>query len=128
MKIKRILLMIGLGLLTLTGCATQQNDGDTSTSKLNNYVSLNVNQANLIADITDNEKYLNKDYLYSLEGLENDDNINIIITLSNSGLSDSYNSNSKGYNTLGEFASSSYANSKIRGMKNEQNKLAEELL
>ena len=128
MKLKRIFLIAGLGLLTLTGCSAENSDGVPSTEKLNNSISLNVKQADLIADITDNEKYLNKDYLYEIDGLDNEDTINIIITLSNEGLSDSFNSNSKGYSSLGDYANSNYANSKIRQMKNEQNKFAKELL
>ena len=127
MKLKRIFLIAGLGLLTLTGCSAE-NGGVSSTEKLNNSISLNVKQADLIADITDNEKYLNKDYLYEIDGLDNEDTINIIITLSKEGLADSFNSNSSRYSSLGDYANSNYASSKIREMKNEQTKFAKELL
>jgi hypothetical protein len=119
---------MGLGLVTLTGCTAKNESNLESDGKVNTSISLNVKQADLIADITDNVKYLNKDYLYDLDSLDDDDNINVIITLAKDGLSDSYNANSKGYNSLGDYVASDYANSKIRGMKKEQNKLANELL
>ena len=126
MKIKRMLMLFSLGLLTLTGCSTNSNQSDVGTTS-NDKISLNVHQADLIADITDNEKYLNKDLLYSVDTLDDSDSINIIITMDTTGLADKY-SKSKGYKTLGDYVNSNKSQSAIKQMSKDQEQLAEYLI
>ena len=67
-------------------------------------------------DITDNEKYLNKDLLYDVEQFDDDDKISVIVTLSSDGLADSYNKNNKGYSTLSDYANSRLVNNAVKKM------------
>ena len=66
-------------LVLLTGCASNLGEQTNSQTNENEKIKLNVHQADLIASITDNEKYLNKDLFHKLDVLEDDDNINVII-------------------------------------------------
>ena len=75
-----------------------------------------------------NVKYLNKDLLYSIDMLEDDDVVNVIISLKSTGLVDSYNDNNQGYRTLNEFASSRYATSSVKTMNAEQQAMVKTLI
>ena len=93
MNLKRTLLLFGIGIFALTGCSVEESNGgiNTNHSSSDEKISLNIHQADLIADITDNERYLNKDYLYDLVSLDDSDNVNIIVTLDDESLADLYN-------------------------------------
>ncbi len=125
---KRFMLILVLifSLVTFVSCTSvEQAEID---NKLNEKISLNVEQADLIASITDNEKYLNKDLLYSLEKLEDDDKINLIITIKSKGLMDYYEEDSEGYNTLSEYLNSRSVTSVVKKMVSDQKNLATELI
>ena len=128
MKIFKKLLLIVLFLLIVSGgiaCTGDENSFDTNDDET---IRLNLQSLDLIADITDNEKYLNKDLFGELKGLDDNDNINIIVTLDKNGLIDSYSLDNKGYVTLGDYASSRKASASISDMNEKQQKLASELL
>ncbi len=128
MKVMRKLLLMLLFVVLLTGCGVCSTDGAHLNSAIKEPINLNVLQADLIASITDNEKYLNKDLLYSVEGLCDDDKINIIVTIDEQSIVDSYNDNNRGYSTLSEYAGSRYVSSTVQKMNSEQQKIANELL
>lgn len=115
-------------LLFLTGCSATLTDENQEPIDTNDKVSLNIQQADLIASITDNEKYLNKDLLYSVDMLEDDDLVNVIISLKSTGLVDSYNENNLGYHTLNEYASSRQASSSVKTMNAEQQSMINTLI
>lgn len=125
---KRFILILVLifSLVTFVSCSSVEQA--EITNKLNEKISLNVEQADLIASITDNEKYLNKDLLYSLDKLEDDDKINLIITMESKGLMDYYENDSQGYNTLSEFLNSRSVSSVVKNMISDQKNLANELI
>ena len=124
--IKKALVFVLLFLLV--GCSTKLTEENQEQVDTDNKVKLNVYQSDLIASITDNEKYLNKDLLYSIDMLEDDDIVNVIISLKSTGLVDSYNDNNQGYRTLNEFASSRYASSSVKTMNAEQQAMMKTLL
>ena len=129
MFLKRTFLLIGIGLATLTGCSvTSVESGNTNVSLSDEKINLNVKHADLISSFTDNEKYLNKDYLYELDTLDDEDNVNIIVTLDSEGLIDLYNQNSRGYKTVGDYASGNYAKNTSRSMDNDQAELIDLLM
>ena len=115
-------------LVLLTGCASNLGEQTNSQTDENEKIKLNVHQANLIASITDNEKYLNKDLFHKLDVLEDDDNINVIISLKSKGLSDYYNEDNRSYKTLSSFAAGSYARGLVRTMLAEQKELTADLI
>ena len=130
MKVKRTLLLMSMGILALTGCSVENSKDEI---KVNNpskdeKISLNVHQADLIADITDNERYLNKEYLYDLVSLDDSDKINIIVTLDNEGLADLYNEDGRRFSSLSEYAKGSYANGIINEMNYDQELLSNQLI
>lgn len=123
-KFKKLLII--LLLVFLTGCtASSQN---SESEKENNKVSLNLSQANLIASITDNEKYLNDEYLYKLNTLDDSDKISVIITLKSNGLVDYYNNNHRGYSSLSSYSESKYATNKVDTMIKEQKNCIQNLM
>jgi len=124
--IKKALVFVLLFLLV--GCSTKLTEENKEQVDTDNKISLNVYQSDLIASITDNEKYLNKDLLYSIDMLEDDDLVNVIISLKSTGLVDSYNENNQGYHTLNEYASSRYANSSVKTMNAEQQAMMNTLI
>ncbi len=128
MKITRKISLFLLSLILLFGVASCTAKEKNNTSSDEEKISLNIQHADLIASMTDNEKYLNKDYLYDLEGLDDSDKVNVIISTKSISLLDRYNNNSRGYSTLSEYAGSSYAVSQAEKMLNEQNSLAEKLI
>ena len=70
MKISKKLLLVMLFLLMVTGligCTGDENSFDNDDSET---IKLNLHSADLIADITDNEKYLNKNLLYNVKTLD----------------------------------------------------------
>ena len=125
---RRIVLML-VFLLLLVSCVNSSTNVNTDNNKITNEkISLNIEQADLIASITDNEKYLNKDLLYSVDKLDNNDKINLIVTLENKGLMDYYDEDSKGYDSLSSYLNSRTADSLAKNMIKDQNKFANELL
>ena len=129
MKAIRKIIIILVFILTLISCANCSSKEDAKISnKINEKISLNVQQADLIASITNNEKYLNKDLLYSIDKLDDDDNINLIITLESKGLMDYYDDDSKGYNSLSEYLNSRSVSSIIKNMVADQKDFANELI
>ena len=60
----------------------------------------------------------------SLEKLEDDDKINLIITLESKGLMDYYDDDSKGYNTLSEYLNSRSVSSVVKNMISNQKNFA----
>lgn len=125
-SVKRFLLIILLfiSFLTTFGCTKEE----TIVNNLNEKINLNIHNADLIANVTDNVKYFNQDLLYDLDGLEDSDKINIIVTLDETGLSDDYNNNHQGYRTLSEYANSKKVSSRVSSMTREQQKVSNELL
>lgn len=125
--IKKISLFVLFFLLvfTLSGCKSNENSEENTEDKK---ISLNVQKADLIASITDNERYLNKDYLYELEELDENDKLNIIITTKSTGLLDRYNEDNLGYSSLTDYVSSSYANRVQKKMTVAQETLAKQLI
>ena len=115
-------------LLLVTGCSTNLGDANEESINTNEKISLNIKHADLIASITDNEKYLNKDLLYSVDMFDDDDKVNVIISLKSSGLVDSYNENNKGYQTLSAYATSRFASANISKMENEQQAMMKTLI
>ena len=126
--IRKIILMLML-MLTLVSCANSSSIEDVKVSnKVNEKINLNVEQADLIASITDNEKYLNKDLLYNVDKLDDDDNINLIITLDSKGLIDYYDEDTNGYQTLTDYLNSKSVDPIINNMKETQEVLATKLI
>lgn len=123
-KIKKALIIMLLFLLT--GCTSANKNVEEANES--EKISLNLNQANLIASLTDNEKYLNEDYLYSLNTLEDSDKISVIITLKSQGLLDYYSNDNRGYSSISAFAESNYATKKVKTMTKEQKNCAKELM
>lgn len=130
MNLKRTLLLFGIGIFALTGCSVEESNGgiNTNHSSSDEKISLNIHQADLIADITDNERYLNKDYLYDLVSLDDSDNVNIIVTLDDESLADLYNKDSKRYKDLSSYATGDYASSIAKKMNYEQEVISKELI
>ena len=115
-------------LFLLVGCSTNLGNENQESIDTNEKVHLNIKQADLIANITDNEKYLNKNLLHSIDMLEDDDLVNIIISLKSTGLVDRFNENNRGYLTLSEYANSRSAVTNVNQMNAEQSKMMETLL
>ena len=128
MKNVKKLLFVALVLLLLPGCSVLSNSETDNESTESEKISLNITHADLIADITDNEKYLNKDLLYKVDTLDDDDKISIIVTLDSKGLSDYFTDDDKGYSSLSDYASSRYALNKVGRMLTSQNELAQKLI
>ena len=123
--IKKILVFVLLFLLV--GCSSNIGSLDETVSA-NEKVHLNIYQSDLIASITDNEKYLNKDLLYSIDMLDDKDVVNVIIELKGTGLVDDFNENNKGYLTLSEYAGSRYATKSINAMNASQKEMINTLI
>lgn len=115
-------------LFLLVGCSTKVKDENQEPINTNEKINLNIHQSDLIASITDNEKYLNKDLLYSIDMLEDDDLVNVIISLKSNGIVDNYNENNLGYNTLNEYATSRHATSNVKAMNAEQQAMMNTLI
>ena len=124
--IRKFLVLILLVLLT--SCASEMGNQDENVKQEQDKINLNVYHSDLIASLTDNEKYLNKDLFQKLDVLEDSDKINVIISLKSKGIADYFNDDTRGYKTISDFAVGSYANSLSSSMLNEQNQLACELL
>ena len=92
MNFMKKFLLISMLLLLLTGCSNGSSVvTNEEEAEENNRISLNVTQADLIANITDNIKYLNKDLLHELDTLDDSDTVNVIVSLKSNGLVDAYN-------------------------------------
>lgn len=132
MKISRKLLSIVLVVFALIGlisCTTKEEEGSKQESEK---INLNIKNADIIASFTDNEKYLNKKYLFTINDLDDSDKVNIIVTLDQKGLLDSFNKNNKGFNSINEYSRDTYTINKQQKMHTAQvefaNKLIEEKL
>ena len=128
MKILKKLLSIFLVALAIIGCVSCTTKDIENNKNESERINLNIQNADLIASFTDNEKYLNKDYLFTLEDLNDSDKVNIIVTLDNKGLLDSYGDNNKGYNSISEYANDTYIINKQNSMKNKQVEFANKLI
>ena len=115
-------------LFLLVGCSTNLGNENQESIDTDEKVHLNIKQADLIANFTDNEKYLNKNLLQSIDMLEDDDLVNIIISLKSTGLVDRFNENNRGYLTLSEYSNSRSAIANVNQMNAEQSKMIETLL
>ena len=115
-------------LFLLVGCSTKVKDENQEPINTNEKINLNIHQSDLIASITDNEKYLNKDLFHSIDMLEDDDLVNVIISLKSNGIVDNYNENNLGYNTLNEYATSRHATSNVKAMNAEQQAMINSLI
>ena len=120
--------LVFLLLFLLVGCSTNLGDEKEDDVNTNEKVHLNIQQADLIASFTDNEKYLNKNLLNKIDILEDDDLVNVIISLKSTGLVDRFNENNKGYLTLSEYANSRVAAKSIEQMSLDQNQVMNALL
>ena len=129
MNFMKKFLLISMLLLLLTGCSNGSSVIiDEDKAEENNRISLNVTQADLIANITDNIKYLNKDLLHKLDTLDDADTVNVIVSLKSNGLVDAYNENQKGYSSLSEYANSSSISKTIKSMVRDQETMINKLL
>ncbi|MGM9969602.1 MAG: leucine-rich repeat protein [Anaeroplasma sp.] len=122
---KRLISLCLTSLAFLVGCSAANSDSTVSTA--DNIQHLNLTQANLISNITDNEKYLNPDILFSIDKLEDTDKVNVIITLNDKSIADSYLNNPKGTTSLAEYVAK-YGSYEANNMKAEQNTLAASLI
>ena len=125
MKVKRLFMLSVLALLVLTGCSL--NEKAESVTNESEKQHLNITQADLIASITDNEKYLNPDLIYDLETLDESDSISVIITLDAEGVFDSYIENARGYDSVGTYATSNYGIYEKNKMIEKQKEVIESL-
>lgn len=129
MNFMKKFLLISMLLLLLTGCSNGSSVvTNEEEAEENNRISLNVTQADLIANITDNIKYLNKDLLHELDTLDDSDTVNVIVSLKSNGLVDAYNENQKGYSSLSEYANSNSVSKTIKSMVRDQETLINKLL
>ena len=126
-RFKKILILLILLLLGV-GCNFDDAIDKISDTVEGERIKLNIEQSDLIASFTNNEKYLNKDLFKELNILDDEDLVNIIITLNDKGLMDSYGQNNYGFLTIGEFADSRYANSEIKTMAKDQEEVINELI
>ncbi|MBQ3253849.1 MAG: S8 family serine peptidase, partial [Acholeplasmatales bacterium] len=127
MKFKRYLLLGISSICLLAGCNVAEKNSSTIVAD-EDKISLNINQADLIANVTDNAKYLNPNLLYDLETLDDSDSISAIVTLDREGLTAKYLKNSLGYKSVGEYAQSREAILDSYRMQAQQDALAKELL
>ncbi len=125
--IKKFLLVSVLALL-LTGCSNGVIPDTNELNDENNKISLNITQADLIASVTDNIKYLNKDLLYEINTLDDSDTVNVIISLKSAGIVDKYNENQKGFRTVSEYANSTSTTKEIKSMVKSQETMIEKLI
>lgn len=127
---KKILLFLLTAVLCLlaTSCGSNNNRDREEEQDGSEKISLNINHADIIADITDNEKYLNKDYLSELKELNDNDKINIIVSTKSLSLLDRYSKDNRGYSTLNEYISSSYGEELQGKMLDKQETLANKLI
>jgi len=125
MKIARKIVIILILMLMLVGCSFSQINNESSLAD-GEKIKLNLSQSQLIADFTGNEKYLNKDILGEIDVLDDDDVINVIVTLEKEGLSDSFTDYN--YDSVSEYADSKDADKEIRRMKSFQEDYASALL
>ncbi len=123
-NIKRIISLCAISLCLLTSCSVAKKDELVTDSK-DEVQHLNISQADLIAEITDNEKYLNPDLLYDVKGLEDNDKIGVIVTLDSSGVADNYFESSKEYQSVGDYALSSLGIEEAKSMEKDQAALAD---
>lgn len=126
-NIRRIISLFAVSLCLLTSCGVAKNDGSGSSLKADSQ-RLNISQADLIAQITDNEKYLNPNLLYDVKGLDDSDKIGVIVTLDSDGVADSYFTNSRGYKSVGDYALSGAGAEEADAMIRNQKALADFLL
>lgn len=127
---KKISMLMLICLLLLTGCGVSNGNesiGTTNTGK-DTTTRLNVTQANLIADVTENSKYLDKTLLAKVRGLEDNDKVGVIITLEENGLLDSYQSNCRGYDSLATYTNGNYAKGEASKMLSAQEEMANKLI
>ncbi len=123
MKVKRTLLCAIAALLALAGCSSS-NDQLVNESSVR---KLNISQADIIASVTDNAKYLNESLLYNVDTLDDSDTIGVIVRLNSKGLIDEYQKNTLGYDSIGEYASSSTGLYYTGKMVSQQDKIVSEL-
>ncbi len=123
-NVRKVLLL--LLLLLLVGCGIGTEKGEEIPE--NEKISLNLSQADLIADITDNERYLNEKYLYNVNTLNDSDTISVIITVKSEGLIDYYQKDNQGCSSLNSYADSEYAIKKVDKMLKEQSNYIQDML
>lgn len=127
---KKLTMLIFTALIALTGCSTSSEKNNSSNDVANKDTStrLNISQANLIADVTENAKYLDKSLLANIKGLSDSDKVGVIITLDDKGLLDSYQEDSMGYYDLAGYTNGSYAKRASKKMLDEQQEAADKLI
>lgn len=126
-RVKRFFLLWFVLLLTLVGCSVSKEKKEEESTKPIQAQHLNLTQADLIAKVTDNAKYLNPDLLYEVNGLEDTDEVGVIVTLDSKGIADAYFKNSLGYDSVGSYALSNYGIQSAKEMVKEQEALAKSL-
>ena len=126
---KKLSLLMLTALIALTGCSTSSGKDavNNGVSDKNTSTRLNVSQAKLIADVTENAKYLDKSLLANIKGLQDSDKIGVIITLDDEGLLDSFEDDPKGYFDLATYTNGTYAKKLSKSMENAQNEMANKL-
>ena len=126
-KFKRAAITAGvaaLGFLSACGNITPSSVSDSGSG---GEQRLNLAEADLIADITDNAKYLNPDLLYDVVRPEDSDKIGVIVTMNTDAIADIYFENSQGYETLTAYALSPAGQKEARDMLSAQRSLAAKL-
>lgn len=80
-KFKQLLTAFGvvsLGFLSsCAGIVSSNGNKDTGDGQQN----LNAEQLDLIASLTENEKYFNSNYVSTISGLQSEDKVHLIITM-----------------------------------------------
>ena len=123
MKFKRLFLTSITALCLLTSCNIASNKADSGDGK----TKLNIAQSNLISEFTGNDKYINKDYLNKVQTLNDNDNVGVIVTLSDEGILDSYSKDTKGTADINEYITKGYANNQMRRMESEQGRTIDKM-
>ena len=122
---KRFSFLFTFSLLLLAGCATNSNDN--VNVKNDSTTHLNISQAKLIANATDNMKYMNPNLLSKVDDLADDDNVSVIFSMDNNSLADDFFAYSRGYDSISEYVSSEYGEKKAKRYLENQNELIESL-
>ena len=122
---KHCALLFTFSALALTGCSVAT--GSNAVIKNDSTTHLNISQAKLIANATDNLKYINPNLLSKVDDLANDDRVSILVSMENNSLADDYFSYSRGYDSISDYASSSYGEKQRNRYIENQNKLIDDL-
>ena len=84
--------VVSLGFLSsCAGIVSSNGNKDTGDGQQN----LNAEQLDLIASLTENEKYFNSNYVSTISGLQSEDKVHLIITMEKESLSDLYENSKK---------------------------------